>query len=261
MKITVYTANIGDNVKYEELSSEWPGDIDYLYFTDKPKEIFDAAPKSSNYKFIHVPHNNYETDLVCPSNRKLAKRIKIKYNEFVDECDWVVWIDAQRHFKNLEGVGQRLREYISQIPEDIDIVFKTHPRNKTVFDELKEVKEKNLDNPVVLDKWKNTIETQGFDDVDHVLVETNIIFFRYYPRNIPVGFYDEWWNKSTNMLRRDQLTLNYLIWKHSIEDHVVITRLEKIFPLGWLQKTPKGKREHRAIAPRVPRYRPKDKSK
>lgn len=261
MRITVYTANIGDNVNYEELSSGWPRDIDYLYFTDKPKEVFDAAPKSSSYKFIHVPHNKYEDDLVCPKNRKLAKRIKIKYNEFVDECDWVIWIDAQRHFKHPERLEQLFREYISQIPENIDIVFKKHPRNKTVFEEMKEVKEKELDNPVVLDKWKNTMETQRFDKVDHVLAETNIIFFRYHPRNILARFYDEWWNKSSNMLRRDQLTLNYLIWKHSIEDHVMIESLEKTFPLKWVGKTKKGIREHRGTIPRKPRYRPKAESK
>jgi len=261
MKITVCTANIGDNVKYEEIDHGWPRDIDFLYFTDKPKDIFDAAPTSSNYKFIHVPHNKYEDDSVCPKNRKLAKRIKIKYNEFIDECDWVIWIDAQRHFRCHERLGERFREYISQIPENIDIVFKTHPRNKTVFEELEEVKKKKLDNPVALDEWKNTMETQRFDKVDHVLSETNIIFFRYTPRNIPVGFYNEWWNKSTNMLRRDQLTLNYLIWKHSIEDHVVITPLEKTFPLKWLEKTPKGKREWviktKNPAVRVPRYQRK----
>ena len=245
MKITVCTANIGDNVKYEELSSGWPRDIDFLYFIDKPKDIFDATSKSSNYKFIHVPHNKYETDLVCPNNRKLAKRIKIKYNEFVDECDWVIWIDAQRQFRPYthKKLEQTIREYISQIPENIDIVFKKHPRNKNVFEELEEVRKKNLDDPVVLDEWKNTMETQRFDGVDHVLAETNIIFFRYTPRNILASFYDEWWDKSTNMLRRDQLTLNYLIWKHSIEDHVMIEPLQQTFPLKWIKKTSKGRHE------------------
>jgi hypothetical protein len=236
MKIAVLTCNIGDNCKFQKLQYKEDG-VDYFYISNNQKFIDKIRPSNSDYEFMYID-NKYQDDAVCTGSRKLAKRIKIKHNEFISGYDWIVWIDGHRQIKS-EICS--IKNYISKIQENIDIVFKPHPCRKHVFQELEACRKLNCENSATIDIWKNKIISEGFDKVEHKLVETNIIFFRSTPNNIPDQFYEDWWHYSCEYLRRDQLTLNYFIWKHGINQYIEIDPdLPKNFRLRRIGKTKKG---------------------
>jgi hypothetical protein len=242
MKIALITCNTGDNVNFKPLLHKEKG-IDYIYITDN-KDFYDASLppdfKSGGYKFLYT-ENNYKDDKVCLKSRKLAKRIKIICKEFVSKYDWVIWLDG--HIQ----IGERqktLKRYISEIPNNIDIVFKPHPDRSNVFDEIETCEEMGCEKPKNTKMWKEKLLQEGFNEIEHTLAETNIIFFRCKHKNIPYKFFTDWWDYSTNHLRRDQLTLNYFIWKFNIEKHIKIDHeIPRIFQFLEVGKTPKGKKE------------------
>jgi hypothetical protein len=226
MKIAVYTANIGGCIKlYEPKILE--NNVDYIYFTD------DKNLKSDKWNIVYV-ENTIETTDVSPGNRSLAKRIKMLFWEYLIEYDWVVWIDAQNQI-----LSDGFRSYIDTIPSTIDAVFKPNPkprdvgprkrRTKTnVYEEIRVCKFFNLDNPEELDIWETELKNMNFPSYEYGLFETNIIFRRCNFENIPKDFYQEWWDLSTNRFRRDQLTINYLIWKYDIKEYVLDDKLDDI---------------------------------
>lgn len=240
MKIAVLTCNIGDNCNFKKLQYKEEG-VDYFYVTNNQKFIDKMRSNNSGYKFVHVD-NKYQDDAVCSGSRKLAKRIKIRHNEFISGYDWIVWVDGQ---KQIIKKTLSIKDYISGIAKNIDIVFQPHPRRNNVFQELEKCKMLHCENSATTNMWKNKIISEGFDKVEHRLIETGMIFFRSTPNSIPDQFYEDWWYYSCEYLRRDQLTLNYFIWKHGIDQYIKIDRdmRPKNFSLLPIGKTNKGRKE------------------
>lgn len=240
MKIAVLTCNIGHNCKFENLQYKEEG-VDYFYISNNQKFIDKIRSNNSDYEFMHVD-NKYQDDAVCKGSRKLAKRIKIRHNEFISGYDWVVWIDGHKQIKR--GICS-IKNYISKIPENIDIVFKPHPWRNNVFEELETCEYCLCENPATINTWRNKIISEGFKKTEHRLIETNIVFFRSIPKNIPDQFYEDWWHYSAQYLRRDQLTLNYFIWKYGVNNYVKIDydMTPNNFRLRHIGKTKIGRKE------------------
>lgn len=242
MKIALITCNTGDNVNFKPLLHK-EKEIDYIYITDN-KDFYNESKspdfKSGGYKFLYS-ENNYQDDEVCSKSRKLAKRIKIMHKEFVSKYDWIIWLDGHKQ------IGERIKtfkNYISEIPNNIDIVFKPHPDRSNVFDEIEACEKIGCEKIENTKKWEEKLLQEGFNEIEHTLIETNIIFFRCKHKNIPHKFYADWWEYSTNFLRRDQLTLNYFIWKFKIEKYIKIDRdIPRIFQFLEVGKTARGHKE------------------
>ena len=222
MKIAVYTANIGGCIKFYE-PQILENNVDYIYFTD------DKNLKSDKWEIVYV-ENTSETTNVSPGNRSLAKRIKMLFWEYLKEYDWVVWIDAQNQI-----LSDGFRSYIDTIPSTIDAVFKPNPwprdsvnKRTSVFAEIKELRKMNLEDADALDVWEEELQKLDFPANEYGLFETNIIFWRYSSKNITRDFNQEWWSLSTKRFRRDQLTINYLIWKHDIKEYVLVDDLQSV---------------------------------
>ena len=241
MKIAVYTANIGGCVKFYE-PKILENNVDYIYFTD------DKNLKSDKWEIVYV-ENTIETTEVSTGSRMFAKRIKMLFWEYLKEYDWVVWIDAQNQI-----LSNGFRSYINTIPSDVDAVFKPNPwprkrKNKrtSVFAEIRELRKMNLEDADALDVWEEELQKLDFPANEYGLFETNIIFWRYNFKNITRDFNQEWWDLSTNRFRRDQLTINYLIWKYDIKEYVLVDDLESVIKTqkSLSGRTRKGNRERR----------------
>ena len=239
MKIAVYTANIGGCIKFSE-PKIIENNVDYIYFTD------DKNIKSDKWNVVYI-ENTIETTNVSPGSRSFGKRIKMLFWEYLKEYDWVVWIDAQNEIQS-DG----FRAYIDTIPSTIDAVFKPNPwprnsKNKrpSVFAEIKALRKMNLEDADALALWKEELQKLNFPANEYGLFETNIIFRRYNSKKITRDFYQEWWDLSTKRFRRDQLTINYLIWKYDIKEYVLVDDLESVIKTKKYGKfrTEKGKQE------------------
>lgn len=226
MKIAVYTANIGGCIEFFQ-PEILENNVDYIYFTD------DKNLKSDKWNIVNIK-NTIETTDISTGNRSLAKRIKMLFWEYLKEYDWVVWIDAQNI---IQSTG--FYSYINTIPSCVDAVFKPNnkrrrfgPRKRrrktNLFEEIEACKKLNLDNSEQLDIWKEELKNMNFPAKEYGLFETNIMFRRCNFENISKDFYQEWWELSTQRFRRDQLTINYLIWKYDIKDHILVDKLDDI---------------------------------
>ena len=243
MKIAVYTANIGKNVKnIPDDSHQFETDVDYIYFTDN-KNI-----KSDKWNVVYV-ENPHENTKISPGNRIFAKEIKMMFWNYLSGYDWVVWVEAH-HTIQLDQATSGLRKYISKIPEDIDIVFKKHmgfmpamtPDGKLIggadnvrkydlYDEIKHIRHHpnaNLENQNELDTWEQELLAAKYPRKSG-LIETNKIIWRFDYKNISRKFNNEWFGLSTQRFRRDQLTINYLIWNSTeLTEHTVTDYLDDI---------------------------------
>jgi hypothetical protein len=253
VKIAVYTANIGKNVKnIPDDKHHFETGVDYIYFTDN-KNI-----KSDKWNVVYV-ENPHENTKISPGNRIFAKEIKMTFWNYLSGYDWVVWVDAH-HTIQLGGTrSPGLGKYISKIPDDIDIVFKKHTgkmpamtpdgkiieggdevRKYDIYDEIKHIRYHpyaNLENQNELAKWENELLAAKYPSKSG-LIETNKIIWRFDYRHVSRKFNSEWFELSTQRFRRDQLTINYLIW-NSTE----LTKHTKIDYLDDIVKTEKVKEE------------------
>jgi len=244
MKIAFYTANIGENVNQlvDDLHHYESG-IDYLYFTDNKNVT------SKKWNVIHV-NNCFDNTRISPGSRILAKRIKMLYWEYFKGYDWVIWVDAH-HVISPSSDSNSIKNYIKGITDDIDIVFKKHTglmpmfdkhgnpigdkliRKYDLYDEITHIKyhpDASLENKAILKMWEQHLLSKGFPKKSG-LIETNKIIWRVNYKHIDREFNKIWFRCSTEKFRRDQLTINFLIWRdENISDHVKIDYLDTIIP-------------------------------
>jgi hypothetical protein len=256
MKIAVYTANIGNNIKkINDSSHDYEHGIDYIYFTDN-KNI-----KSKMWNVVYL-ENLFENTKISPGNRILAKKVKMIFWKYFKKCDydWIIWVDAHHALKKNE-TEISLKKYISEIPNKVDIVFKKHTgfmhsfdsdgnmtngglvRKYDLYDEITHIKNHQtakLENFDELEKWETQLKHENYPKKSG-LIETNKIIWRFNYNHISRMFNEEWFDFSTNRFRRDQLTLNYLIWKdENIKKHVKVDYLDDVIKTEQLEQAEKS---------------------
>lgn len=260
MKIAIYTANIGGNVNnINDDLHHYEDGVDYYYFTD------DRSIHSKKWKVVYV-NNEFPSTKIAPGNRIFAKKVKMIYWEFLEGYDWVVWVDAH-HVLKPSNEKNSIVGYINSLPENTDIVFKKHTgmmpmfdktgkiipgklqRKYDLYDEIKHIKyhpNANLENITRLNEWEKHLKKKGLPRKSG-LIETNKIIWRMNYNNICRHFNHVWFKCSTEKFRRDQLTINFLIWRDiNISNYVKVDYLDTIIPtekLSQEDKTQKGKDE------------------
>lgn len=142
-------------------------------------------------------------------NVKKQRYIKTHPHELFSNYSIVIWIDANTTIDN------RLYEYIeNNLP--FFITFKLHPLRHCLYDEINEVKVLGKDTAEICDKLYNRYKSEGVPEKNG-LYETNIIIS--HPNNPTVQFiFNDWWKEIEINSKRDQLSLNYILWKNNLTD-------------------------------------------
>jgi hypothetical protein len=203
-KIVVYTA-ITDNydILYEPLYKS--DKFDYVCFTDNPNL------KSDFWKIITLQHCNLD------ATRK-ARYVKILPHLFFQDYKYSVWIDA-----NIRIVGdlyELLRIYLSK---SFLVFFRHSDGRNCIYQEAEAcIRRKKDDENVILAqaeryKEENYPENNG-------LISTGVILRRHKDPKI-IETMDAWWNEVKNFSKRDQMSFNYIAWKHKtpfsiIDDYI-----------------------------------------
>lgn len=190
-KKCVYTAIIGgyDTLKTPLVITEgW----DYICYTDS-KEL-----KSDNWDIIHVdPYKDAKL---------LARSIKIQFHEYVSH-DISVWIDGSIQIRcNLD-------EFIKDKIEHVPMSLMQHPHRNNIKSEADECIYQQKDSKEKINKQVKGYEDNGYG-FDNGLVATGLII-RKNTREV-MNFCDEWLNEVETHSIRDQLSFNYVMWKHQI---------------------------------------------
>lgn len=202
-QFVIYTACIGayDNICQPKYIDDR---FDYILFTDEPKE-----------KHIGV----WEVRKVDYSNSdktRIARYVKTHPHTLLPQYEATVWLDA-----NLEITSPFIFERSIELCESkTQLASIKHPTRDCIYDEAYWVY--GLDSEIKIFEWCHFLRNIGYPR-HNGLYETNVLF-RINDENV-ADLNEQWWKAILEHSRRDQLSLNYLLWNSAI-------RQDYILPIG-----------------------------
>lgn len=123
------------------------------------------------------------------------------------------WVDGAFKLRNLSG------DAMEAVSRDGPIAFFSHPERSCAYDEAKAVKALGRDSAENVDAFVARLQAQGFPS--HAgLVEAGFIIRNHHDDRV-VRAMEEWWEMIRNGSRRDQLSINFVLWKQGLR-HVVL---------------------------------------
>ena len=207
-KIVVYTAVFGE---YEGLIPQPRFDgVDYICFTDMP-----------------VRSRCWETRVVEPDSEdptRDARKYKLLPHKFLSDYEISVWIDA-----NYLIVGDIRKLVASKLAEANMAVFDhaqtfSDPRN-CVYDEYRSILEmgkktgKYKDDPDIMSRQIERYRQEGYPP-DNGLIFTAALLRRHNEPDV-IRAMERWWSEIRQGSRRDQLSLNYSVWKEGLDLSII----------------------------------------
>lgn len=189
-KIAVFTAIIGG---YDQLL-EPPAcaDCDFICFTD------DAQLKSERYTIIPI------TARLEPIAE--SRRYKLLPHQFLPDYEFSLWIDGA-----VEITEPALAESVRSLLSTHDIALCTHPDNDSVYAECERCIQLQKDDTSILTSQIKHYRNEGLPATTG-LYAGGIIARRHHAPEIR-QFNEAWWGEYNQFSKRDQLSLNYLLWK------------------------------------------------
>lgn len=191
--IAVYTAIIGD---YDDLKDPIvQSNCDYICFADH-------NIKSNVWKIVSISN----LDLGRLSNVRKARYIKTHPHTLLKEYDKTIWVDANLFIKD---------DLLKLVDSSSFKLFK-HPFRDCIYDEAVALSTWHIDTQAI-NRWLEVLKREGYPK--HAgLVETNFMIRDNSEMSIEL---DEcWWAVINSYSYRDQMSLNYLIWKYKYDVNI-----------------------------------------
>ncbi len=195
-KFVIYSAIIGayDRIIQPAVVDD---EFDYVLFSDcmevKQIGVWSVQP-------INFSH---------PMQTKIARYIKTHPHTLLPEYEYSVWIDASIEIKS-DYIYQRIKQLHA---EHASIAALHHPDRDCIYDEMVAVVMYNFETEAMLFSWYTYLREQHFPE-HNGLYETGIM---YRANTDSVNRMNEdWWWCIDSYSRRDQLSFNYVLWKHHL---------------------------------------------
>jgi Protein of unknown function (DUF616) len=192
----VYTFIFGDYDDLKPPAIITPG-WDYICFTDDPtlrSDVWDVRLSTRRRADRQLEHKKY------------AIKHMILFHQYLDGYDLSLSVGAQLGLNcNLDDL---MREHFRA---GDDIMICQHPERDCVYDEAEVCKGWLLDDPARIDAQMQRYRAMGYP-AHNGLYATGIIGRRHDRANVR-AMCEFWWEEYRRGSRRDQLSLNYAIWK------------------------------------------------
>ncbi len=200
-KIAIYTANVGeyDTLHQPYLPVEFYDVFDFICFTDVK-----TNDRHGYWKFRQIDYHN--DDKV-----RIARYVKLHPHKFLQDYEYSVWIDS-----NIEIIGSVIYENcLNKIKNDIKFSSVKHPKLNCAYSDGVLCAKSNKDSIFKIRNHLSFLESEDYPK-NNGLFETQIVFRKHNnPQIIDVN--NLWWKLMTKYSRRDQLSINYILWKFEIE--------------------------------------------
>lgn len=207
-KNVIVTSLIGDYEKPTDGFEHMPG-FDYILYTDKPIRL-------KSWKTIIVEFNSGKE----LSNTKKQRFIKTHLTEILNEYDLVCYVDANTI------INETLYDYINKNKGNI-VTFKKHIRN-CVYDEIDACIKAKKESKGICESVRKRLINENYPK-NNGLFENNVIVLK--PNNERLSrLMKLWWKEIYNYSKRDQLSLNYVIWKNHFEDIISVSQTSMFTP-------------------------------
>ena len=219
----VYTSIMGSIDKLNEVVQP-NADVDYLCFTDN------QTLRSKTWRIILC--RDYFN-----SPRLTAKVFKLFPHLFFPDALESLWVDG--NFEINGNITIFLDEEVSQDK----IKFFHHPVRSCLYSEARACRLMKLDNPKTIRNQISKYKKEGVPK-NIGLIHGAVIYRRH---NEPVtdNLMEAWWKEITDFSIRDQLSFNYLIWKHKVKLSYFDGDLNSCSYFRWKARAPNKKNTFR----------------
>lgn len=175
-------------------------DYDYICFTDSKSYL--RRKTIGPWQIKPLPYMNSDTT-------RNSRYPKMHPHVLFPEYEQSIYIDANIVFKDnkiFDAAEQMSRR------DDVFMAIPPHRRRDCAYDELEECLRIGKDNPEVLLRHKEFLEKEGFPH--HMGLTENGVIFRKHNDKRCIKVMNDWWNMLEKYSRRDQLSLQYVLWKN-----------------------------------------------
>lgn len=159
--------------------------------------LYRSALSSEVWQVICVSEKNFPPNL---NNVKKARYIKTHPHIFLGEYDKTIWVDA-----NLILLEDPL-----ELVDDAAFKLFKHPFRACIYKEAEELLKWGIDSASI-NRWIPILQADKYPQ-DNGLVESNFMIRDNSFSTIDLD--EKWWEIINRYSYRDQLSLNYLIWKY-----------------------------------------------
>lgn len=204
-KKAVYTCITGN---YDHLNShtctsdQW----DYICFTDNQELLKKGHP--------HWKIRPLQFTALDPARN--SRWHKVFPDRILPEYDACLYVDA-----NINILAPDIFRYIDNKllhPSAAPLAIHKHFQRNCIYEEAQECIKLQLDSPSLIDE--HILKLRALNYPENIgLQENNVIYRRHHDAKVK-QLMEEWWWWISNYSRRDQLSLNYVIWRSKFEVHL-----------------------------------------
>jgi hypothetical protein len=198
-ELVVYTAVFGNYDHVYKVNPDWT--CDFVCFTDNPEIV------SKGWQIIHV-----ELDGETPAEAN--RRFKMLPHRYFQSYEKSLYIDG--NVSLAQDPTQLFEFYLSGSL----LAIPKHQDRNCIYEEAKFLMQEGKFSSSELKSQMAVYERNGFPH-DWGLTENNIILRRHTaPTLIPIM--EQWWNEYLSGIRRDQISLPFLLWKNGITINTIL---------------------------------------
>lgn len=202
LKVAVYTAISGD---YDSLKlpNKLDPRIDYINYRDTA---------SLDGGLIDIRPMTYDHE---DPTRK-ARFVKLNPHKLLSDYDIAIWLDS--NVMIIDDVWPLIDDFLSA-PQSVAAI--PHPERDTIYEEAQLVVQVKKDAVESVEEQIAKYRDEGFEHED--LIESNLMMFDLRDPQVH-EFLSTWWDQLNRHSKRDQLSLNYSMWKHGLSWHRIFER-------------------------------------
>lgn len=196
-KCAIYSAIVGG---YDEILQPVFVDnrFDFILFTN---EI--SVPQVGIWKIRKIEYHNSDNTRIC-------RYVKTHPETLLAEYDSSVWIDS-----NIQIRTNYLYDTICKMEDSSTLISSMwHPTRDCIFDEAFAIMNMQLEHERTVVKWCHQLRREKYPR-HNGLYETNVLYRKHNSRIIQ-EMDTLWWQCIERNSRRDQLSINYVLWKKNI---------------------------------------------
>lgn len=199
MNVVCVTAICGTAKDFQLLEDQENSDgVRFVCFTDNPEfksDVWEIFPACTEFD------GRWDAPI------RNAKRHKIMIHEYVD-CEYSLWMDGNTIL--LKPVTHLIDTYL----KDHDVATFKHPARDCAYKEMETCASLNLDIEEVMREQMRAYEAEGYPRL-YGLNAGGFILRRHTEQ--VKNFNELWWREICKHSKRDQLSLNYCLWKTGLK--------------------------------------------
>ena len=189
----VYSAVTGSYDKINEPQYINP-ELDYILFTDDPHIQSDVWQ-------VRLLHNTEQLD-----NTRLARKVKLLGHQYLEGYDYSIWVDGKL------AITGDLQDFTQKYRNRQPILCFNHPAYDCIYNEKDRCAEINKDSPNLMSEQTERYRQEGYPE-HNGLIESAILVRELKDQRL-ISLMEAWWQEVLHGSKRDQLSFNYVCWKH-----------------------------------------------